>query len=385
MEQHHETIIVGGGMAGMFCALKLKEAGKPFLLISDRLGGRTYYKEEFKMNFGAVFYFENYHNVRKILTSGPVLIKSIKQIMLHLSETDYYPAFSFRMLKNLPQLIKFKRFMKQFIKHYEVYKKNCETMQVKDALKKDPFMEQLFFKSAQQLINELKIGRACSELVSQFVYGCTGAKVHTLTALDFCNCAQGLVMPICQFAFDENAMQRRLGSVELDSVVKVDKESGQYKVTTAKGVTYTARNLVLATPAGVTKTLIKLPKIRSASTLFAYLVKGTIKEKYRHNDLHCFADTIPIIFVAKRQNGKGEYEVFSNARLNLNKYFDEHSVLHVKEWPEALYTHPAIVLDQDLGDNLYMAGDHNGLGMEPAAISGIYTANQIIKKAAAGR
>lgn len=378
MKIDHKTIIVGGGMAGMFCAMKLKEAGETCLLITDRLGGRVCYKPEHKMNFGAVFYFENYHNVRKILLPGEKLIKSIKQIMLHRSEQDYYPAFSFRMLKNMLQLIRFKRFMKTFIRHYDAYKKNCETMQVKDALKQDPFMANLFFKSAQELIDELKIGKACRDLVSQFVYGCTGSEVKSLTALDFCNCAQGLVMPIYQFAFSESDMEKRIGNIEYDSVSKVEKHDGYYRLETQGGKKITTRNLVLATPAGVTEKLIDLPRIRSASTLHAYLVKGKIRDKYSSKDLHCFSDSIPIIFVAKRANGKGEYEVFSNEILDLNKYFDSHTVLHRQDWSEALYTHPAIVLDQNLGDNLYMAGDHNGLGMEPAAISGIYAANQIL-------
>lgn len=381
MKSNQETIIVGGGMAGIFCAMKLKEAGLPFVLITDNLGGRVCYKPEFKMNFGAVFYFENYHNVRKILTPGPALIKSMKQIMLHTSEDDYYPAVSFRMLKNVFQLIKFKRFMSKFIKHYDAYKKNCETMQVKDALKADSFMNNLFYKSAQQLIEELNIGRACKELVSQFVYGCTGSKVNSLTALDFCNCAQGLIMPIYQFAFNDEMMKEKIGNIEFGTVVDVKREDGEYHVTTQEGDTYIAKNLVMATPAGVTKKLINLPKIRSASTLFAYLIKGKIKEKYSHNDLHCFADTIPIIFVANRQEDRSEYEVFSNEKLNLDHYFDSYQVLCRKDWPEALYTHPALVLDQDMGDNLYMAGDHNGLGMEPAAISGIYAANKILERA----
>lgn len=386
METYQETIIVGGGMAGMFCSMKLKEAGKPSLLITDVLGGRVLYKKEFKMNFGAVFYFENYHNVRQVLIqSEPPLIKSYKQILLHMSETEYYPAISFRMIKNLFQLIKFKRFMKKFVKHYEIYKKNCETMQVKDVLKQDPFMERLALQTAQELIDELGIGRAAKELVSQFVYGCTGAKVNTLTALDFCNCAQGLVMPIYQFGFDPDAMQKRIGEVEFDTVAKVGSGDGKYTVTTSKGNVYTCKNLVMATPASITKKLINLPKVRSASQLYAYLVNGSIKAKYSKHDIHCFADIIPLIFVAKRQNGKGEYEVFSNKELDLGKYFDTYSVLWSKHWPDALYTHPAFVLEQDLGNNLYMAGDHNGMGMEPASISGIYAANQIIKKSATAR
>ena len=382
MQKKEETIIVGGGMAGMFCAMKLKEAGYPFVLITDNLGGRVCYKPEFKMNFGAVFYFENYHNVKPILTAatGLPLIQSVKQIMLHNSEKDYFPAFSFRMLKNVFQLLKFKKFMKKFVKHYEVYKKDCEVMQVKDALKKNPFMNDLFYKSAPQLIEELEINEACTDLVSKFVFGCTGSKVNLLTALDFCNCAQGLVMPIYQFVFNESLMKEKIGNVKFGTVCDIKQEDGEYHVTTKAGDTYSAKNLVMATPAGVTKKLINLPKIRSASTLFAYLVKGKIKEKYAHHDIHCFSDTIPIIFIANRKNNS-EYEVFSNARLDLDKYFDSCQILHREDWAEALYTHPAIVLDQDMGNNLYMAGDHNGLGMEPAAISGIYAANKILGRA----
>ena len=67
--------------------------------------------------------------------------------------------------------------------------------------------------------------------------------------------------------------------------------------------------------------------------------------------------------------------------LDLAAYFDTHTVRWLQEWPQAIYTHPAIVLEQDLGDGLFLAGDHNGMGMEPAAISGIYAANRIIRNA----
>ena len=37
-------------------------------------------------------------------------------------------------------------------------------------------------------------------------------------------------------------------------------------------------------------------------------------------------------------------------------------------------------MEQQYGEDIYVAGDHNGLGLEPAAISGIFAANQIIFK-----
>ena len=40
---HSQTVIVGGGMAGMSCALRLMERGEEFLLLTDVLGGRIMY------------------------------------------------------------------------------------------------------------------------------------------------------------------------------------------------------------------------------------------------------------------------------------------------------------------------------------------------------
>jgi glycine/D-amino acid oxidase-like deaminating enzyme len=124
------------------------------------------------------------------------------------------------------------------------------------------------------------------------------------------------------------------------------------------------------------KPVVKLPKIRNASVLYAHLIRGRMKARYRNHLVHIFADDIPIIFTAKRK--EGEYEVFTEKEIDLSEYFDAHEVVERVHWPKALFTNPNIVLDQDLGPNLYMAGDHNGLGMEPAAISGIYAANRIL-------
>jgi hypothetical protein len=49
------------------------------------------------------------------------------------------------------------------------------------------------------------------------------------------------------------------------------------------------------------------------------------------------------------------------------------------DWEKAMYIQGSAYMEQQYGDHIYVAGDHNGLGLEPAAISGIYAANQIIK------
>lgn len=64
----------------------------------------------------------------------------------------------------------------------------------------------------------------------------------------------------------------------------------------------------------------------------------------------------------------------------MDDYFEEWEVMRVKHWPFALFTNPNLVTDQNPAPGLVLAGDQNDLGMEPAAISGIYAANKVMGK-----
>jgi hypothetical protein len=389
MESNQETIIVGGGCAGMFAAIKLQEAGRSFTLITDRMGGRIMYRKDLKTNFGAVFYFGTYKNMKKILTEGPKVLPSLTDAVCHQDKTTQYSALSLRTLKHIGQLAKFFLYMRcKFIPHYTKFKDNCEVMQVKDALKKDPFMEELFYMTADQWVARMGIQGIANDLISQFAHACTGSFIRTLSALDYLNTVQGLVSELRIFSFDEDAMTARLrgakGNVVFDTVTSVRKNGdGAYAVDTKSGVTYTAKNVVLATPADVTveivKPVVEIPAIRNAPPLYGMLIRGRMKERYQKAIVHIFTDTIPIIWTRKRT--ESEWEVFTEKEIDLDEYFDTYEVIEKIYWPKSLFTNPNIVLDQDLAENLYMAGDHNGLGMEPAAVSGIYAANQIINRA----
>ena len=79
-----------------------------------------------------------------------------------------------------------------------------------------------------------------------------------------------------------------------------------------------------------------------------------------------------------------DYEIFTEVDFEegnkFDEYFEEWEVIGKKYWEYALYTAANEALPQNLAPGLIMAGDVNGLGMEPAAISGIYAANKILGK-----
>jgi hypothetical protein len=199
-----------------------------------------------------------------------------------------------------------------------------------------------------------------------------------------------LLFDLKRFDFDSEGTKVRLasgsGNVLIDEVTAVNQIEGGWSVTTSGDQTFTCKNLVMASPAIDTKRLLAPVgavedfDVRKASQLTGYLVRGTIKPTYSRHQVHLFDDTIPIIYIAKRFDG--DYEIFTEIDFEdmrrFDLYFDEWEVIGKKHWEYALYTEAHEAIPQNLAPGLIMAGDINGLGMEPACISGIYAANKIM-------
>lgn len=382
-----KAIIVGAGIAGITCALELQKAGIPYTIVSPDIGGRIDYEEEWKMNFGAVFFMKGYEHAKQILKPGKPVLPSYLDLECHYELGRGFGVLSTDVLSSAPELVHFMIYLKKtFAPHYKDFKRACEVQEVSDAIAADPYIASLFAMKATELIENERFPKAAKTVVSQFVHACTGSYIDTLNALDYLNCAMGLIDTAMRFTFDPAEMLVRLenagDSVVLDRAKSIEKNTGGWRVCTERGESFEAPNLVLAAPANVTKELL-VPvigdyEIRNASSLYAYKVAGKIKGDYAHHKLHLFDQNLPLINIGARPDGA--YEVFTCKPLDMALFFDEYEVLHQKAWEHALFTNPSVIIDQDLGDGLYRIGDHNALGLEPAAISGVFAANKIKEK-----
>lgn len=381
MTIHHETLVIGGGAAGMTCARTLKENGKDVAILTDELGGRICYDKETDTNFGAIFFMDNYAHTKKLLKAKPPIKTDLGQMMLHTSKTKEFKGNSLTMILSVPQLSKFRKFMNNtFIPEYNAYKKDCETMPVDKAMEKHPMIKGYFHRRASDVIEELGVGKICDNFVSKFAYACTGSKINELNALDFLNVAQGVVIPIYNFSFDPDAFAQSLdGKVYIDKAVSVKKVGNLWHAQGEGGEEYTCTNMVVATPGLVTQRLLGIKEIRQPTRLIVYLVKGKANAWMAKTRQHYFSDRFDIICTSAHADGT--YSVFANKDINLGDYFDEYEVVKMRDWPQALFTYGHSILKQDYAQNLWIAGDVNGLGLEPAAISGIYAANRILKRA----
>lgn len=384
--EHEKVIIIGGGIAGISCALKLREAGEKFIMITERLGGRIYYSDEEKVNYGAYFLMGNYHHVKKILRKATRLSKINAQY--HNSEDDFYTLIRMKTIRQIPQLLRFVRAMVMFKIHFEKYKKNCETMPVREALEKDPYMRDVFYTSAADFIARNGFSGVHDDYFSKFSYACTAVPTEKINALDYLTLSLGLLIPLHRFVFDNAGMAERFKKeMVVDSVTAIMKKKDLYVLKTKSGRTFSCDYAVVATQGSAAHKLLDLPFIRKSYLLQVYHVSGTLKEKYSKYAMNLFAERSKIIAITTQDDGS--YLVFASTKdkRDLNDYFDSCEIVGTVAWDKALYTDGKKIVDEQterFGKNLYVAGEHNCVGMEPSAISGIYAANGILKSCRAG-
>ena len=406
MKNHYETIVLGAGAAGMNCCLELQKENREYLLVSPNIGGRICNDEQRHMNYGAVFYFGTYkYMLASGLLQGTVdVLPKLSMGQCHHDNGKSYEPVSMITMADAPSLFSYMKWMRDtFIPRYAAFKDNCCTMEVSAALERDPMIKELYTESAEHFIERMKFGPICHDLISMFAHACTGTKIAELTALDYLNTVQPLTMKIVgvpplnllfdlkRFDFDSEGVKARLaqgsGDVLIGEATAVAKSDGGWSIRVGDDM-YTCDNLVMATPAHITAELLAAVTdvvpldIRKASQLTGYLIRGKAKPAYSGHAVHLFDDTIPIIYIAKRFDG--DYEIFTEVDFEegrkFDEYFEEWEVIGKKYWEYALYTAAHEALPQNLAPGLIMAGDVNGLGMEPAAISGIYAANKILGK-----
>lgn len=374
----HDVVVVGAGSAGLSCAHALMEGGADVVVISDTLGGRLDYDAAEGVNFGAYFVMSNYTNAKRLVTRATRI--NPLSCRFHDGQGHAFATLSSHTLRRTPGLIAFALVMTRFMRHYSRFKKNCEYMSQAEAMELDPYIARLFVQPAADFIAAHGLKKVAADYVSKFSYACTGVDLDSITALDFCNVAQGLLIPIHRFSFDEKAELARLGDCFLrDQVVSTTTTGGVHTLTTAGGKTVRARNVVYATPAAVTAQFLSLGDIRDTCQLYVEHVSGRLRRGLDTEQMNLFPFSSTIIFTAIQDDGS--ILVYSREpEIDLDALFIEHEVLGRREWDKAMYVSGRAYVEQQYGDSIYVAGDHNGLGLEPAAISGVYAARQILKK-----
>ncbi len=378
--QEIETLIVGGGMAGLGAARTLRENGYDrFLLASDKLGGRVLSSTDGEVNYGAFYVRTDYKHISPFVSRKRKLaIRS----SLFISEGKKQPVFSVQNLLHCWPALRLVVILYIFAWRYRLLRTRCEYMSPSQALSKDHWLNTLYKQNAQEFIQHHGLTFWSKRFLSPMITATTFVEPQKVSAASMLVSLLPVVLSSWQFTLHKEKIIKGIEDKIQEGIriTFVKKESASWVVEDANGESFRSRYLILALPISETKRLLSFDKpINTPRKARVLHIQGTLKEMYRGYHLVFFSQESPVIWIADA--GSGNYLFYpKDETYALEEYFTEHKVVHDQKWDPAFFLGTAIT-DIDQEDGLYIIGGHNFASMEDAYISGIYAANQVLTKA----
>ncbi len=281
MKENVETLIVGGGIAGLACALGLQKKGKEFLLIekADRFGGRikTDRVKEFQFDHGFQVLNPGYRQAKSLL--------NLKDLKLNYFDAGFairdenklrtirdpfrHPEKIFTTIFNLPgtisQKYSFIKYLTKILLSTQAARQKFPDVTAKVALVEAGIDEEFLMKVIRPFLNgvflesELQTSRIfLDEVLVSFFSGTPALPERGMEAI-----VEQLAAPLApsQFRLNESARKVEPGKVTTDA--------GEIQ----------AKNIVLATDVQVATQLLNLPNQKVHKVKTWYLIANQDKSE----------------------------------------------------------------------------------------------------------
>jgi glycine/D-amino acid oxidase-like deaminating enzyme len=371
----YETVIVGGGIAGLACARRLHDDQRSFLLVTEDVGGRIRTSADGTINLGAYYVRGDYDHVNQFVDRG----RRIK--WRHILRGDPNGSFTRRdvpLLRHPLQAVRFVRFMRMFRRHYETLKQDCVAMSQAQAIRADPLLCDLYHESAPRLIQRIRIEDIARSYLAPAAQGTAFTSVDRLTAFTMLVGVLPLMVPIFEYTFRFDALTAGFeDAVLIDSVTAVTPTGVGYSIQTRDSGAVSADNVVVATPIDVSARLLNLGRVKSPIDAHMFLVRGKLRRPWRQATFTMFPDGDRIFAIAQQTNGS---TLFCSASddPDFGQYFTTWDVVEHHYWNPAFHLEGDALLECEQAPGLYLVGDHNVCNLEDAYITGIHAANRIL-------
>jgi glycine/D-amino acid oxidase-like deaminating enzyme len=372
-----ETVIIGAGIAGLACGRRLCDAGAEFTLVSPEVGGRIRRSRDGALNLGAYYVMADYGHVGQYVQRGREM--QMLGSRVHLGERSYSPR-SWRALAFLPQSLRFRRLLREFRGRYEAFKKACETTSQARAIRADPFLWDLYRRSATDLIREQRVASFVEAFVAPGLRGSTFLPVSRLSGFVFLQFTLPLIVPIYEFSFRKEAIVAGFEhAIRLGSVTRIGRDAGRHRVELAGGEVLSARNLVVATPIDVSRRLLDLGPVKRPVCAHMFQIEGALRPAFGREAVHLFGHDDRMLAIARQQDG-GILLCCRDEKPELERFFEHYRVVEHHHWNPAFNLEGDTLLECEQGENLYLIGDCNVCGLEDSFITGLYAAGRILER-----
>lgn len=350
------------------------------MVISKDIGGRMKASPSYVANFGAAYVTEDYHHVLPLVKKGePMRIRDF----YYFTGKKFSNLFSLKKLGYYFKILKLIAYSWRIRHHLLKYRKKAPEKSMRECFEEDPFLLKYWLMPAKDFIAQHRM-----EDINRYVVDPTTSatafvrygQVNTVYYL-------AMIFPVFlkTWIVDFTGTVEKLTKgykkdIKIGEVTKVWKrQDGRYDVHSTVGH-FVAKHVVFAAPQKQLSTVYKLPRSNIQQDTYVFHVQGTRKESFAKKKAVVFSDQYYDVHMLWRQRDGTDIIYTQHAKPDFKRYYESHSILDKVHWQPAMVIPTCCVLDQEIDENLYMASDFNVSGLEDSFISGLYAANQIIKK-----
>ncbi len=376
MVRSHESVItIGGGIAGLACARRLHDSGRSSLLITENLGGRIRTSVDGAVNIGAYYVTRDYSHVNGFVDRG----RRIKRrLILRGAEDGSFSRSNLPLLLHMPQALRFIQLIRQFRRHYEAFKLECQVMSQAEAIRGDPLLWDLYNEPAPDFIRRNRIEDIARSYLAQYAQGTAFASIERLSTFTMLVGALPTIVPIFEYSFRLDALTAGFeDSLLSDSVTRLARSSDGYVLHTLSGETFTADNVVVATPIDVSARLLGLEQIKAPMDAHMFVLTGSLRHPWSQATHSLFPEVDDTFAIAKQPGGRTLFASASE-HPDFSRFFETWEVIEHHHWNPAFHLGGSALLECEQGPGLYLIGDHNVCTLEDSYITGVYAAKRIL-------
>ena len=375
-EAEAEAVIIGGGISGLACARHLHDAGIPFVLVTDRLGGRLALSKRGHY-LGAVMFNNDYVHVKQHAR------KSFKNRPWQSFIWDGTKGVNFMLRMNFLKVFRLSKVFGEFSSVLNRFRTQAPHTCQKTLMEQDPLLRRLVSQSAEDFVREKRI----EDLTERFLGPVAGAVFlcdwRQMNAFHFCIGISCTGNGACNADWTDTIDSLTRGYTDkiiidrVEAITETD-DGRAYRVRTGERQ-YLSERVVVSVPAAAGSELLDIPKAARAIDRHVFHIDGERRALYRPGRSMLMGPDEEIRLFFSLPDGI-DVVYSENSEPDLSRYYENHTII------EHLFWQPAIQLSQrewrplQPRPNLFTIGDYNVCGLEDSYLTGLFAANKIIEQ-----
>jgi hypothetical protein len=364
------TLIVGQGISGLACARRLYERQIPFLLITDRLGGRMHASPDFNVNYGASYITSDYRHTGRFIGRREVIRMRDAWFW---DRGRWITIFDRSNVVRLRKIAALYGHLRRFRRHLNRLRTNAGERCQRALLNDDPFLLRTVRQDARDFIKANGFEDINEVFIDPILHSTLFLSHQSVNTFYYLAVLMPILLPTYVADFSETVPRFIEGwkdRIIIDKVVSVQRRGNGFDIETGRD-RYRARACVVSTPWHNTREFApdharQCPTVQVPVS--ALYVRGRRRTGLPSHKMVFFRPGHDVT-VLWRQNETHDLLFSRSPAPDLSRYYDDCEIEGAVHWKTGvMLSREWRPLEPE--ESLFMVGDHNICGLEDSYLTG---------------